>query len=1248
MGVALGSWAASSLTGGLSSDGKTLTINYVADPADPIKFGPKEIEDLAGGKDALEGVETLVFAGDFGNKDLPFIGEIVEKCAPGQDNSKKVYLDLSGCTKMKSTVNYIGSESTLDWASDDFEFWPNSAVAETIPVTATPVVHEATKFENPVKIIVTRGTEVEFVRNLVRVAPAQIPVTYVHNKAIVDPNGGTKYYFENNGTNVYVDPINKIAPDWAEGGTFSNEPDSEGHWHFYCWGNDYTIYEETVPTYTYDDENGNPCIDTDTNNLIQEADGWYYIRYVYDRNDNHNVDTNPPYDMVIDGENYYIPDGYTYTFEDENDVTHTQKTSDSPISLAYEDGNYYYIRYKINGNWTANDPGPLVQDEESLKYYLKNDNNLELKYKYFDEDGHEVVTGEINRPKQLTDNGDGTYSYVYYSFLDKDNKSKIETSPAGLFYNEDDGKWYIDFGDRYTALYVDEYIEVAGNTVIDDGNGNLTTAYYPVKFSLADDFFKHAGKLNGISFPENDNFTAIPNQVFGPNGAPSDLASATVGDNLIWIGESAFENSKLSSFDFPDGLKVIGPESFDNTKLSGCIDLENCTTLAKIAYEAFELCGDVTSIKFPAGSALTFIGNDAFSKSGLTEVDMSMCEGITEFKYQNEDNQGIYKTFYQCYALETVILPPNLTAIPDDDGGKGVFAQCTALKSVTFTGTPVYDGCTLTNPITIGAGAFSQDDNGDGRTNLESVTLSKNVSLIKSAAFQGAIFTELHIPASVGEIESKAFENCQNLTEVYFDAFDTAYGNCDGAETIIRGGASDATGQGFGAFQTCQNITDVWINTKALLNCENNAFDQMITWGAANAAANFATLHFPEENTENYANIKHPLTPEVVADPGAFHRWLWDHYNSALNPYQNGWYEFLHSGFIDDEDIEYSDIMLRTFSDWDHSYIVPNGLRAYVVSEINPAGGEDFEVTLQRIDVIPAKTGVILYGQPNGKDAKGNPDLVMTPVNYTGDPFNRDNETVKNYLEPILTEDGSDVTINPYEPYEKGATVTVRNFALGRYDKTDYFTKNKNVPTDFDLTTGNYVGFFRMKPTQYKSGYAYLRLLASEYTTADGGEIFVHPDIDDDPANGKIPYNYEIPLTSTDDDVTLSTAIDMSQEFVDVVVENKPHVTPKPDTNPKGWWNPLPIPPTPGHAAVPIPHVWDEPSKSWGSRTVAFGPKPGAKFLGEFEDDTDGIVKLIVPGNATAKGEFYTLQGVKVTNPTKGVYIQNGKKVIIK
>ena len=834
-----------------------------------------------------------------------------------------------------------------------------------------------------------------------------------------------------------------------------------------------------------------------------------------------------------------------------------------------------------------------------------------------------------NNPETVTVTGKATESFkYYYSYaLNPDGTPQSWATPYEGEVIERDGKFYDN--DNNPLVKVPTYLDEKGNALPSNATVNAQTLAYSYSyqinapFSLAgNDFYNTVGKLSGISFPNHENFTAIPNDVFGTDGCPADLATAIVGDNVMYIGNDVFKPannkpSKLTSFTFPSALKAIGNEAFHGTKLPE-IDLSRCTSLVAIKHEAFEDVATATTVTFPEGRNLTFIGNDAFRKSGITELDMRNCLGITEFQNLN----GSYRTFSECNALTRVILPPNLREVPDEDDG--LFANSKAINYLEFTGTPEYNGCDLQNGLYIGVKAFTDC------TNLQTIKLSKNVSTISEQAFKSAAITEIHIPASVQLIGKHAFNACKNLTQVYFDEFDKTYGNCNGAETLIKGGVS-AGGQGQGAFTDCDAITDVWIKTKALLQCENNAFDQMITWGSANALANFATLHFPEENIEQYANIKHKLTPEVVADAGAFHGWLWDHYNSAINTYYNGWYEFLNSGFIDDEEVEYSDIMLRTFSDGNNSYLVPDGLRAYVVSDFKSLNAEDYQVTLRRINIIPAGTGVILYGQPNSKDAAGNPDLVMTPVTYTGDAFGRETE-IKNYLVPIFKADGSTTAITPYEPYGTGAPVEYRNFALGRYDNTDYFLLNKNKPTDFDLTTGNYAGFFRMKAENYKSGYAYLRLKAEEYGVANGGEIFVKPDTETKEAEGIYPYYYEIPAAS-DDPIDVSKTFDGNGNLTE---EGKAK-------NPKAWWNPKPIP-----NKVPVAHKWDEPSKSWGNRNVAFPGQHGAKFLGEFEEDTDGIVKLIVPGNATANGEFYTIQGVKVTNPTKGVYIQNGKKVIIK
>ena len=64
----------------------------------------------------------------------------------------------------------------------------------------------------------------------------------------------------------------------------------------------------------------------------------------------------------------------------------------------------------------------------------------------------------------------------------------------------------------------------------------------------------------------------------------------------------------------------------------------------------------------------------------------------------------------------------------------------------------------------------------------------------------------------------------------------------------------------------------------------------------------------------------------------------------------------------------------------------------------------------------------------------------------------------------------------------------------------------------------------------------------------------------------------------------------------------------------------------------------------WGTRALAAGTS-GAKFFGE-PDFATGVTKIV--NSASAVETYYNLNGQQVINPTKGVFIKNGKKVIVK
>lgn len=60
-------------------------------------------------------------------------------------------------------------------------------------------------------------------------------------------------------------------------------------------------------------------------------------------------------------------------------------------------------------------------------------------------------------------------------------------------------------------------------------------------------------------------------------------------------------------------------------------------------------------------------------------------------------------------------------------------------------------------------------------------------------------------------------------------------------------------------------------------------------------------------------------------------------------------------------------------------------------------------------------------------------------------------------------------------------------------------------------------------------------------------------------------------------------------------------------------------------------------------------PSPGAPLQFIFDEETTGIAHVDVDGNISVEeGVFYNLSGQRVIQPTRGLYIVNGKKVVIK
>ena len=576
----------------------------------------------------------------------------------------------------------------------------------------------------------------------------------------------------------------------------------------------------------------------------------------------------------------------------------------------------------------------------------------------------------------------------------------------------------------------------------------------------------------------------------------------------------------------------------------------------------------------------------------------------------------------------------------------------------------------------------------DGSEGLENLTLPEGLEYIGSNAFNKSKISTIEIPGTVTYIGESAFSIAtaetvifNELSDVYIAAHkvpgsDPAMLNRIKLETVPNSTALIPVYDNDGnpvyeqqeakvnmhiatnAFQNAKRVWDVYVETEGTIICANEAFSLDVTNAHGAIGHRYSTLHYPSDKVEEYVNQKHALTAAIASDPGLFHDWLVAHLTKAQEAV-NGWYEFVNAGPSPDPDEQPSgEKFLKTWSEYGVqkkgnynsatgeltedengttvyyiARLVPDGVRAYIVNAVNPVleDPEDnnsklcgYTITLKRVRVIPPNTGVILYGQSNSRTKAGDATLVMTQIPYIGYPMSReywdvnekddeDNIINKNYLKGTGK---SSVHVNPYEPYNNpGAAVTFRNFFLTAFTATDTYRKN-NQTAGWASSNADYVGFFRAKSSNLAAGKAYLHLAADEFTLAEGNECIVLKDDDfnleySDTEKGKL-ITKPIPGTIVRDPNDPETILD-AQYYWDG----------------RNWNDPLD-----GH--------------DWGDRTKFSGINNYlVSFRGEFENDVDGLVTLTIPTEVV--NEYFTLQGVKVNKPTKsGIYIKNGKKVVIK
>ena len=348
------------------------------------------------------------------------------------------------------------------------------------------------------------------------------------------------------------------------------------------------------------------------------------------------------------------------------------------------------------------------------------------------------------------------------------------TSIGNSAFSDCTGLTSVTIGNSVTSIGISVFSGCTGLTSIQVEQGN------PV--------FDSRGNCNAIIKTENDELiagcksTIIPNNVTSIGGyafySCFGLTSITIPNSVTTIGETAFAYSGLTSITIPNSVTTIGSYAFYG-------------------------CSGLTSITIP--NSVTTIGSYAFSG----------CSGLTSVTIPNSMTCIGYYAFYGCSGLTSVTIPSSVTTI-----GSYAFKDCSGLTSVTIPnsvttiGESAFMGCPGLTSVNI------YDLEAWCKINFTNYT-SNPLSYAHHLMLNGTEIKDLVIPNSVSSIGILAFYGCTGLTSVTIPTSVTtignyAYGNCSGLTSVTIG--NSVTSIGDYAFSGCSGLTSVTINSDVILS----------------------------------------------------------------------------------------------------------------------------------------------------------------------------------------------------------------------------------------------------------------------------------------------------------------------------------------------------------------------------------------------------------------------------------------------
>ena len=194
--------------------------------------------------------------------------------------------------------------------------------------------------------------------------------------------------------------------------------------------------------------------------------------------------------------------------------------------------------------------------------------------------------------------------------------------------------------------------------------------------------------------------TSIPSSAFSNKWG---LEKIVLPKKLEAIGNSAFNGTGIKEIELPESLITLDSHAFANC--TSLVGIKIPDKITKISSGSFKGCSNLQSVNFP--SALTSIGYESFYETDLREIDIpasveiingdAFCRNTNLKKVTF--NEGLvkieYDSFLGCESIESIVCPSTLRTI-DRSGFQG----CKNLKQISLNeglvsiNSYAFSGCT--------------------------------------------------------------------------------------------------------------------------------------------------------------------------------------------------------------------------------------------------------------------------------------------------------------------------------------------------------------------------------------------------------------------------------------------------------------------------------------------------------------------------------------------------------------------------